>query len=161
MFNKYAWKQPIFKSDLFPVLLNGLIFCILGGILGGLIDYLAQLIGLSISFGLIILCYFIGKKVNQGYHSYHILYPTLTILFMIIGIIFSEFTYLLCYIKSFEVFKNFISLKFIINIITSPITSVIKSILVFNLLNTLLYAFNLIMYILAFVYAYRFAKGRN
>ena len=38
MFNKYAWKQPIFKSDLMPVITNGLIFGILGGILGGLLD---------------------------------------------------------------------------------------------------------------------------
>ena len=74
MFNKYAWKQPIFKSDLMPVITNGLIFGILGGILGGLLDYLFNIMGINISFSLLILSYFIGKKVKESYYSYHILY---------------------------------------------------------------------------------------
>jgi hypothetical protein len=161
MFNKYAWKQPIFKSDLLPVLGNGLLFAIVGGVLAGLLDYLCQLIGLNISFGLIIIAYFIGTKVRKAYYSYHILYPTLTILFMLVGLLFSDLAYLLCLFRSLSNLLNALNPISLFNLIIGPIRAVINALISFNLLNLFLSTFNLVIYIFAFIYAYRLAKGRN
>lgn len=161
MFNKYAWKQPIFKSDLVPVLINGLIAAILGGILGGLVDYLSQLIGLNISFGLLILCYFIGNRVRKSYYSYHILYPTLTILFMILGLLFSTIAVNFIAFRNIQVVLQLFKPMVLLNIIVAPIKIIISSIISFNILVLLMSLFNLAMYVIAFMYAYRLAKGRN
>ena len=40
MFNKNNWHEPIYKEDVKQVITNGLIAAILGGILGGALDYL-------------------------------------------------------------------------------------------------------------------------
>jgi hypothetical protein len=161
MFNKFAWKQEIYKDDLLPVIGNGLLFAVIGGILAGLLDFLCNLIGLNISFGLIIISYFVGSRVNKSYYSYHILYPTLTIIFMLIGLLFSDLSYLFCMFRSFDIFLNFIKPMFLLNILISPISNVIRSLISFNILDLFINLFNLVVYIFAFIYAYRLAKGRN
>lgn len=161
MFNKFQWKQTIYKDDFLPVIGNGLLFAVIGGILAGLLDYLCQILGISISFGLIIISYFVGSRVNRSYYSYHILYPTLTIVFMLIGLLFSDLAYLLCMFRSLEVFLNIIKPMFLLNIVISPVTNVISSLLSLNILDLAISVFNLIMYAFAFIYAYRVAKGRN
>lgn len=161
MFNKYQWKQPIYKEDLKPVLLNGIVFSILGGILAGLADYLCSLIGLGISFGLIIISYFVGKKVRESYYSYHILYPTLTIVFMLIGLLFSNIAINFIIFRNAAVIISMLKPMSILNILISPVKLVIYSVLAFDFINLFISLFNLAMYTFAFIYAYRVAKGRN
>ena len=44
MFNKNNRHEPIYKEDVKHVILNGLIAAILGGILGGALDYLFNVV---------------------------------------------------------------------------------------------------------------------
>ena len=67
MFKLNNWKQKIYWDDLKSVLLNGLLFSIVGGALGGVIDCLLQMIGIPIGVGLIIICYLIGTKLSRAY----------------------------------------------------------------------------------------------
>lgn len=161
MFKKYNWQQPIFKDDLISVLVNGILSAILGGLLAGCIDYLFGLISFPISFGLVIICYMIGSRMRKAYMSYHILYPTLSILFMLIALIFSRFAQYLCIYQSFSVFKMLISYQFYLSILRAPIYYIILCIKSFNILNLFIGIIDVIIYIYAFVFCYRMVKGRN
>ena len=44
MFNKNKWKEPIYKQDVIGVIVNGLLAAVLGGILGGSLDYLLGIV---------------------------------------------------------------------------------------------------------------------
>lgn len=162
MFKRFYWAQPLYKNDVINVCLNGILSAIIGGVLAGVLDYLfMDVISLPLSFGLIIICYMIGNRMNKGYYSYHILYPTLSILFMVIALIFKEFSYLFMIIKDFSVFKYLISPKFYLNVITGPIYYIIQCFKSFNLLYLLLGIINLFIYVLAFRFCYKLVKGRN
>ncbi len=161
MFKKYNWKQPIYKDDLINVLINGFLCAILGGLLAGCIDFLFGLISFPISFGLVIICYMIGLRMRKAYMSYHILYPTLSILFMIIALIFSRFAQYLCIFQSFSVFKALISLDFYLSILMAPVYNIILYIKNFEIYNLIIGIINIIIYIYAFVFCFRMVKGRN
>lgn len=161
MFNKNAWRQPFEKSDLLAVLLNGLIFGVIGGILAGLLDYLFYMLNVNISFSLLIVAYFVGSRIRKSYYSYHILYPTTTILFLIIGFVFSDITYLLCAYRTLEGLIHIFNPLILFRLIIQPIYSLISNLINFDMLGFLISGFNFVMYIFAYIYAYRLAKGRN
>ncbi len=89
MFKKYNWQQPIFKNDVITVIIFGLTAAILGGILSGLIDALMLSINVRVSFSLLICALLVGFSVKKAYTTYHILYPTLALLFYLIALFFS------------------------------------------------------------------------
>lgn len=161
VFSKYNWKQTIYKDDLKNVILNGLLVAILGGILAGLVDYAFQLLNLVISIGLLLLCYLIAFRVKKAYTSYHILYPVLAIVFLIIGLFFKQVSYYFCLMPDVKTFSLLIDGGFYLSFILSPFQYLISAFKSFNIYTLLIGIIDLIIYILAFIYTYRFTKGRN
>ncbi len=162
MFKKYNWQQPIYKNDLLNVLLNGLLSAILGGILAGILDYLfGEILNLPISFGLIIICYMVGLRMRKGYYSFHILYPVLSIFFMMFALIFSEFAFMFCIFPQASTFQLLISGKFYLNVILGPVYYIIECFKSFQILYLILGILNFIIYIFAFRICYKIVKGRN
>lgn len=162
MFKKYNWQQLIYKDDVINVILNGLIFSILAGILAGVIDYLfVRVLGLSISFGLIIMCYMIGNRMRKSYYNYHILYPVLSIVFMLLSLIFSEFAYMFCAFPQISTFKLFISGNFYYNVLISPIYYLLQCFKSFDIIYLIVGILDVVIYVLTFQICYKLVRGRN
>lgn len=162
MFKLYNWKEPIFKKDLIAVIINGLLFGILGGILAGVLDYLMVLINFSVSFGLIILTYMIGIKVRKSYYSYHILYPVLGLVFLVLGLFVSYVAFYFMALRSLDTFGLFLDPFFYLNFLLEPASGIISFFTNgYNLLSLIVGILNVIIYIWAFVFCYRLIKGRN
>ncbi len=162
LFSKYYWSQPIYKDDLKGVLLNGLIFSVLGGILAGALDFLFVRLGFPLMFGLIIICYLVGTRMRGGYYTYHILYPTLSILFMIIAFFFSEVTQMCLLYQDISILPSILSSgSFYLNFLFGPFMMLIDTIKSFNILDMVLDILNICIYFWAFAYCYRMVKGEN
>ena len=162
LFSKYYWSQPIYKEDLRGVLLNGAIFSILGGILAGALDFLFMRLGFPLMFGLIIICYLVGTKMRSGYYTYHILYPTLSILFMIVAFFFSEVTQMCLLKQSISIIPALLSSgSFYLNFLFGPFMMLVNTIKSFDILNMILVILNICIYFWAFGYCYRIVKGGN
>lgn len=162
MFKINNWKEPIYKNDLINVIVNGLIAAILGGILAGLLDYLFDMINLRISFGLIIITYVIGSRMRKGYYSYHILYPVLSILFMILSLFVCDVTYMCMIYSSVSIIPIILTdVDFYINFLLSPIYYLYVCFNSFDILYLILGLLNIVIYIWAFRYCYKLVKGRN
>ncbi len=162
MFKGNNWKEPIYKDDLKNVILNGIVFSILGGVLAGTLDFLMVLLNLSISFGLIILTYMVGVRIRKSYYTYHILYPVLGILFLTLGLFCSYFTNYFLLLKSVDTFKLLLNPIFYLNFILGPIREIIASFNNgFNVLYFLIGILNLAITIWAYVFCYKLIKGRN
>ena len=161
MFNKYEWKQTIYKDDLINVIINGIVAAILGGILAGALDYLFSLLKIIISFGLVILAYLIGYRVKKGYFSFHIIYPVLSILFLTLGLLFSFF------MQNLMLFNfNFIALmqqmpsllyEFFIMPFVYPILAIKNG----DVLNFFIYLINVLCYALAYYLCYRISSVKK
>ncbi|MBR6071738.1 MAG: hypothetical protein IKP77_02755 [Acholeplasmatales bacterium] len=161
MFNSNNWREPIFKNDLKNVILNGIVFAILGGILAGALDYLFDYINVSIHFGLIVLTILIGYRVYKAYFNFHILYPVLTIPFMILGLFIAFFTYWLCIFGIGNFFNILIDGEFYLSFIKSPVSTLITGIQIGNTGNIILGIVNILVYIIGFWACYVTAKGRR
>lgn len=162
MFKINNWKEPIYKNDLINVIVNGLIAAILGGILAGLLDYLFDMINLRISFGLIIITYVIGSRMRKGYYSYHILYPLLSILFMILSLFVCDVTYMCMIYSSVSIIPIILTdVDYYINFLLSPIYYLYVCFNSFDILYLILGLLNIVIYIWAFRYCYKLVKGRN
>ena len=165
MFNKNNWHEPIYKEDVKHVILNGLIAAILGGILGGALDYLFNVvIKFPISFSLVIMVLFIGYRCKKGYYSYHILYPVLAILFLIISIFFCIYSfYAISYmvIGEYRIYLIFAYPSFWLSFITAPISALLFGINNSDVGYIIYGVIDLIFYICAFWFLYRMVKGKN
>lgn len=163
MFKKYNWKQPLYKDDIINVVLNGLVSAILGGILAGMLNFLGEKLKLNfaINFGLIIICYMVGIRMRKGYYNYHILYPVLSIAFMLLALVFSEFAFMFCIFPDAMTFGLLLKGSFYLNVIISPIYYILLCIKNFHILYLILGILNLIIYVFAFHFCYRLVKGRN
>lgn len=162
MFKKYNWQQPIYKNDLLMVLLNGFLACLLGGILGGLLDYLlGGIIGVPISISLFLFCYMIGTRMNKGYISYHILYPVLSIVFMLLAMLFCNMTYVLCLLRGAGFWAYLGTGAFYLTTFFGFIIDIVNSFINFSLLGLILSLVNCGITIYAFYLCYRLVKGKN
>ena len=165
MFNKNNWKEPIYKNDVIGVLVNGLIAAILGGILGGSIDYLLNVVwGFPLSFSVLIVMFFIIWRVRKGFYSYHILYPVLSLVFLIIGIFFVEYTVIsigYMTIGNYNIHTILITPLFWEQFLMSPIYTLRFGIMYGSAKDIIFGILDIIFYIWAFWYVYRMVKGRN
>ena len=160
MFKKNNWKMPIYKDDLLGVLFNGLLSSVLSGILAGLLDFLfGEILNFPLTIGLILMCYMIGYRMKRGYYTYHILYPVLSILFMIIALFFSQFSYYVC-IFGLNAFALLGQGSFYLNFILNPIYYLYICFKSFSFMYLLLGILNIIIHIYAFVICYKIVKGR-
>ncbi len=87
------WKYRIDKTDILMTILYGLLGAIFGGFAAGSIYYLLLKINITLTLDLFILTLLIPFLIKRGYNKYHILYPHLAILFLILGLIVTSFTY--------------------------------------------------------------------
>ncbi len=158
MFNINNWKEPILKNDIKFVLLNGILFSLLGGILGGSLDFLFSYINVRLTFSLIILTLFIGYRVSRSYSSFHILYPTLTIPFMIFGMFISHFTYLVILYGIQNIGFVLTSSNLYLGFLLSPVSELIYGIQANIAYDIVLGIVNIIIHIIAFVSCYLLAK---
>ena len=160
MFNKNNWLEPIYKQDLIAVIVNGLVSCILGGILAGVLDYLLSLINFPLSFGLIIIAYLVGLRVKRGYYSYHVLYPTLAIVFFLLGIFFQAYTSVCLYhaffVKDYNFLKVFVSRELWIQIVSPFFLLIVGT---FQPLVLFYAVIDLAALVLGIFITYRVAKG--
>ncbi len=162
MFKKYNWQQPIFKNDVITVIIFGLTAAILGGILSGLIDALMLSIGVGVTFSLLICALLVGFAAKKAYSSYHILYPTLSLLFYLIALFFSfvgKSVGVLGISQIGTVFRAPITYYYFIVGPIIGLTNVFK--VTFDFLNLLFAILNIVFYVLGFYGVYRIAKGNN
>ena len=162
MFKKYNWQQPIFKNDLITVIVFGLTAAILGGALTGLIDALLNSINIGLTFSLLFNALIVGYAVKKGYSTYHILYPTLSLLFLIIAL-FCSYVSFYVGIVGINYLGAILSLgstyyRFILDPIFDLRNSFGSN---FNFLSFLFAILNIAFTCLAFYGVYRISKGNN
>ncbi len=161
MFKKEEWQKPVNKKDLRNVIIFGIIFAILGGILGGALDYLFYYIDFSIKIGLVIISLMVGYMVYRAYNSYHILFPVLTIPFMILGLFVSHFTSSLIN-SGFNQFFNILGVgDFYLNFLVSPFSLLILGFKTGSAGNIIFGIINIIIYVLAFYSCYMIASSKK
>jgi hypothetical protein len=80
---------------------------------------------------------------------------------MLVGLLFTSLSLNLIVFRNFSAITMLFNPKVLLNIFIGPFTSVIFSIISLDLYSILISSFNLIMYVFAFIYAYKLAKGRN
>lgn len=158
MFQKSNWKEPIYKSDLRKVLLYGLLTAILVGILGGALDYSLSLVSFNLSIGLLLLSISIGIMIRRAYFNYHILYPVLSIPFLLVGLLFLHFTF-----YSFRLgFLGAISQPNVyLWYVEMPVINLINGILGHDTLLLIYGVLDIIIFAFSFWYCYRLSKGRS
>lgn len=161
MFSKTNWQEPIYKKDLRNVILNGVVFAILAGILGGAFDFLFAYINVRLSIGLVIISILVGYRVNKSYFNFHILYPVLTIPFMILGLFISHFTYSLFLNGMGNFFYILADGNFYFSFLISPASELVFGIQYASTKDIMLGIVNILIYILAFVSCYLLAKGKR
>ena len=159
MFNRNEWKKEIFKEDLNKVILVGLLMALLGGILCAIIEYLFSLIYVTVSFGIIINCILIGLMVRKSYVNYHVLYPVLSILFMILAAILSRLFYpFIIYLNIANYFNYLASTNVWLYIIFGPVYRLAVK---FGDADYITVIIGFIIHLAAYVICYRIAKGNN
>ena len=169
MFRRFInkWKQPIYKHDVLIVLLFGFLSALAFGIVGGTIDYLFLKYDVQISISIVLLAIGISYVLKTRYASYHILYPTLAALFLVIGLFISELTLAAFAFQDIKVIFNLLStLSFYTDFLLSPFANII---IFFKALfhgsfdaESLLYSLlDIVTYSFAFYFVTRNTIGRN
>ena len=169
MFNKNNWKETIYKNDVITVIIFGLTATILGGIFAGLVDAAITKFfdSLGINFGItvsLLLCsLFVGFSVKKGYESYHILYPVLALGFMIVALFFSQVAYQVGYEGIQSLGSTLSSGEFYLYVLILPFNYLRLMIILgkFSFVYFIYLIINILFYVLAFIAAYKIAKGRN
>ena len=161
MFKLNNWKEHIFKDDLIAVLINGLVVSILAGIIAGGIDYLFNKFNIRLSFGLLIIAFCVGYRINKAYFTFHILYPVLALVFMVFGLFVSTLTFHVSIFGFKYAFYMLTEPTFYLYFITTPISNLLVLRAGFDIKYLLLGILDIIITIWSFWYCYRLAKGRN
>lgn len=159
MFKKAEWKKEIFAEDLKKVILVGLLMTLFGAILADIVGYLFSLINVNISFGVLIYAALIGIFIKKSYVNYHILYPTLGLLFMILAGILSRLFYPFIIYLNFSDYFNYLAMgKSWLYIFFGPIYNLATR---FGADDYILTLFGFIIHIFAYFVCYKLAKGKN
>jgi hypothetical protein len=89
------FKQPIHREDIMPVIRQGIFMSMITGILMGAIKlFIFVVFEIEFSFLLVLLvAYFISKRIKQSYHEYHIWYSVIAILSFVFGFYLMNITY--------------------------------------------------------------------
>ncbi|MGM9969365.1 MAG: hypothetical protein ACI35S_03110 [Anaeroplasma sp.] len=162
MFKLYNWKQPLYRNDLISVLVNGLLTAILAGVLAGALDFLFSMINFPLAFGLLIICYLVAYKVKKSFYSYHILYPVLSLIFMVIALFISDVTKMCMIYNSISALPTILSTpSFYLAFILGPLYYFYICIKSFDVIYLFLGIIDIIIYVWAFMICYKTVKGRN
>jgi len=152
---KQAWKQPIHREDLMPVLRSGIFMSITGGLIVGTLDMLfINYLQFTLTWlFLLITSHLIAKRIAISYRNYHILYSLLSIFFFILTYYMMSVTMNvgLLFVNRFPVipYLGAILSPWAYFMFLSPF-----SISFFTVDNIL----QIVFFIIGIVYAYRFSK---
>ena len=98
---KELFKEPLDKANLKKVIIIGVIGAIITGFIGGVFDYILFLAGSAFFVGVLITGFITAALVATFNKSNHIIYPFLTIGFILIGMfVLQLMQYILIYIVS-------------------------------------------------------------
>jgi hypothetical protein len=129
------------------------------------LDYLLGIVwNFPISFSDLILVFFIIWRVRKGFYSFHILYPVLAFVFLVIGIFVVEYTVVaIGYIQMgyYQIHLILITPLFWEQFIMTPIYKLRLGIMYGSAKDINLGILDVIFYIWACWYTYRMEKGRN
>ena len=104
-----AFKKPIHRGDLVPVIQSGIFIAIVSGLLTGAIKLMVEeAFGLSLQlFFLVILAFYIARRIKNSYQSYHILYSIFTVISFVLAFYIMNVTYLFgfFFMRDFNVFQ--------------------------------------------------------
>lgn len=163
MFNKNNWKEPIYKDDVISVLINGFLVALLGGILGGALEYLFDLIQFSLSINLFLISILVGWRVRKGYYSYHILYPILAIVFFLFGLLISHYTYYsIIYVltfKEYTIYNILLLRQFWLSFILQPVDLIVLGYMEKSSIYIIMGIIDLAITVWSFYFTFRMAKG--
>ncbi len=102
---KNNFKEEIHKEDIKSVLTNGLITMLLYSTLLGLINIALILIfEFQLTFLIFILGIFLAKRIKESYINYHILYPIISVIFLLIGLLLFNCVSVFAYNQTFTWF---------------------------------------------------------
>lgn len=152
---KQAWKQPIHREDLMPVLRSGIFMSFTAGLIVGLLDMIfINYLQFTLTWlFLLIASHMIAKRIASSYQKYHILYSMISMFFFLL-------TYYIMSVTSNT------GLLFVNRIPVSPYIGVLLRPWVYLMfLNPLTPFFftvdnllQIVFFIIGIVYAYRFSK---
>lgn len=117
---KNKLNMPIYRDDLFNTLIQGVISAILIGFLFGMVDGFLNTLGFPLSVGMVILGFLMGKRVSKCYRNFHIIYPILAIVFVLIAFYFYRIGGYFAISKDIEfAFSLILKKSFYLNMISS------------------------------------------
>ena len=86
-------KEPIYKDDLKRVLLNGILYAVLFGVLAGALQFFSEVyIGLTMGVFVFAIGYMIAKKINESFFTFHVWYPIISVLLFLLAFVIYNFT---------------------------------------------------------------------
>ena len=149
-----AFKKPIHREDLMPVLLSGIFIAIVSGLLTGAIKLMIEetfSLYLQLIFS-VVLAHYISRRIKNTYQTYHILYSIITVISFIFAFYMMNVTYYtgFLYIRNVNVFSSS-AIKllldpghtfYIFNVFSSYFMSVENILEVLFFLIGAIYAFN-------------------
>ncbi len=148
---KNKFRQPLYKDDLKYVLLNGIVAMIFVSIAMGIVEAFLAKINFPFSICVYLIGFLIGRQISKHYYTYHIWYPTLAVIFTIIGYIIFNAAFIGVIIGNFNyVIKYIFSLDFLIYTLTS-----------INPINGINSFLNLLVLALTVVTSFRIASRRR
>ncbi|MFI3252448.1 MAG: hypothetical protein R3Y60_04835 [bacterium] len=100
---KNEFKNEIYKEDVLKVLKNGIITMLLYSVLMGLVNVVLILIfNIQTSLLIYFIGLFIARSVKESYYNRHILYPLLSVVFLLVGLYIFNSVSLFAYNRTFE-----------------------------------------------------------
>ena len=109
-----AFKKPIHREDLIPVILSGIFIAIVSGLLVGAIKLMIEetfALYLQLIFS-VVLAYYTARRIKNSYQTYHILYSIITVITFVLAFYMMNVTYLVGFffirdvnVFTFEAFK--------------------------------------------------------
>ncbi len=139
--------------------------CLLGGILGGLLDYLAVQLNIPISFGMIIIMILVIWRIKKSFSNYHIWYSILAVVFLLIGLLFCIFAYyaifMIVELKEYAIYKLFTMSSFWLNYVHYPINTLLRGIKEASPLEIILGILDVIIYAWAIFYTFTSIRDRR
>lgn len=98
------FKQEIYKEDLKKVLSSGIVAMLLYSVLAALVNVvLIFVFKIQTSMFIYLIGYFISNAVRNSYYKGHILYPTLSVLFLIVGLFIYNIVAVFAYNQQFSI----------------------------------------------------------
>lgn len=94
-----AFKKPIHRDDLLPVIQSGIFIALISGLLTGAIKLMVEeAFGISLQlFFLVILAFYTARRIKNNYNTYHIIYSIITVVSFVLAFYLMNSTYLTGY----------------------------------------------------------------